>query len=327
MLFRVVLFFCSFPFLLLGQQNYFRAFERMGSSFEITVVAQDSLQAEQWIDMGIQEITRIERLISSWDPSSQTSGINQNAGIRPVKVDAELLQLIVRSLLISKQTSGAFDISYAAVDKVWEFDGRTMAWPPKEILEEATKNMGYQNIDVDVAASTVYLKKKGMKIGFGAIGKGYAADRVKALLQGAGVAAGLINASGDMQAWGTQANGQAWSVGIINPLNKQKVFSWFDLQDRAVVTSGDYERFVILDGERHGHIIDPRTAKPAKGIISATVFAPKAELADALATSIYVLGKENGMFLIDQLPEVEALMIDDQGEMISSKNLTFDTYE
>ena len=187
--------------------------------------------------------------------------------------------------------------------------------------------MGYQNVDVDVAASTVYLKKKGMKIGFGAIGKGYAADRVKALLQGAGVAAGLINASGDMQAWGTQANGQAWSVGIINPLNKQKVFSWFDLKDRAVVTSGDYERFVILDGKRHGHIIDPRTAKPAKGIISATVFAPKAELADALATSIYVLGKENGMFLIDQLPEVEALMIDDQGEMISSKNLTFDTYE
>jgi len=327
MLFRVVLFFCSFPFLLLGQQNYFRAFERMGSSFEITLVAQDSLQAEQLIDMGIQEITRIEQLISSWDPTSQTSRINQNAGVRPVKVDSELLQLIVRSLLISKQTAGAFDISYAAVDKVWKFDGRTMAWPPKEILEEATKNMGYQNIDVDVAASTVYLKKKGMKIGFGAIGKGYAADRVKALLQGAGVAAGLINASGDMQAWGTQANGQAWSVGIINPLNKQKVFSWFDLKDRAVVTSGDYERFVILDGKRHGHIIDPRTAKPAKGIISATVFAPKAELADALATSIYVLGKENGMFLIDQLPEVEALMIDDQGEMISSKNLTFDTYE
>ena len=325
--FRVVLFFCSFPFLLLGQQNYFRAFERMGSSFEITLVAQDSFQAEQWIDMGIQEITRIEQLISSWDPTSQTSRINQNAGVRPVKVDTELLQLIVRSLLISKQTAGAFDISYAAVDKVWEFDGRTMAWPPKEILEEATKNMGYQNVDVDVAASTIYLKKKGMKIGFGAIGKGYAADRVKALLQGAGVAAGLINASGDMQAWGTQANGQAWSVGIINPLNKQKVFSWFDLKDRAVVTSGDYERFVILDGKRHGHIIDPRTAKPAKGIISATVFAPKAELADALATSIYVLGKENGMFLIDQLPEVEALMIDDQGEMISSKNLTFDTYE
>ena len=325
--FRVVLFFCSLPFLLLGQQNYFRAFERMGSSFEITLVAQDSLQAEQWIDMGIQEITRIEQLISSWDPTSQTSRINQNAGIRPVKVDAELLQLILRSLLISKQTSGAFDISYAAVDKVWKFDGRTMAWPPEEILEEATKNMGYQNVDVDVAASTVYLKKKGVKIGFGAIGKGYAADRVKALLQGAGVAAGLINASGDMQAWGTQANGQAWSVGIINPLNKQKVFSWFDLKDRAVVTSGDYERFVILDGKRHGHIIDPRTAKPPKGIISATVFAPKAELADALATSIYVLGKENGMFLIDQLPEVEALMIDDQGEMISSKNLTFDTYE
>lgn len=300
---------------------------RMGSAFEITLVAQDSAQASEWFASGIGEITRIEKLISSWDKASQTSEINRNAGIQPVKVDQELFQLIKRCLIISNKTDGAFDLSYAAADKVWTFDGRTTEWPTKADLDKILGRIGYQKIILDASASTVFLEKKGMKIGFGAIGKGYAADRVKELLLAQGVMSGLINASGDMQAWGVQANGKPWSVGIINPLDKQKVFSWFTLQDRAVVTSGDYERFIKIGGERYGHIVDPRTALPVKGIISATVFAPKAELADALATSVFVLGKENGMFLIDQLPEVEALLIESNGNMIASKNLTLSTHE
>lgn len=324
---RLFLFFGAFSLLAFGQKNFSISFNRMGSTFEITLVAEDSIQAEKWLNEGIQEISRIEALISSWDPKSQTSKINANAGVEPVKVDQELFQLIKRSLIISHQTDGAFDISYAAADKVWTFDGRTSEWPPEGVLEKALEHIGYQKIILDAAASSVFLEQKGMKIGFGAIGKGYAADRVKTILQAQGVSAGLVNASGDMQAWGVQADGKPWAVGIVNPLNKQKVFSWFDLNEKAVVTSGDYERFVTIDGARYGHIVDPRTAMPAKGIISATVFASKAELADALATSIFVLGKENGLFLIDQLPEVEALLIEDDGTVVASKNLTLSSYE
>lgn len=324
---RLLLVFGVFSLFSFGQKNFSTSFDRMGSAFEITLVAEDSIQAEKWLNQGIQEITRIEALISSWDTKSQTSKINANAGIGPVEVNQELFQLIKRSLIISQQTDGAFDISYAAADKVWTFDGRASVWPAEGVLEKALERIGYQKIKLDLATSSVYLEQRGMKIGFGAIGKGYAADRVKAILKAQGVSAGLVNASGDMQAWGVQADGKPWTVGIVNPMDKQKVFSWFDLQEKAVVTSGDYERFITIDGIRYGHIVDPRTAKPAKGIISATVFAPKAELADALATSIFVLGKENGLFLIDQLPEVEALLIEDDGTMVASKNIKLSPYE
>ena len=160
-------------------------------------------------------------------------------------------------------------------------------------------------------------------IGFGAIGKGYAADKTKKLLQEKGVKAGLINASGDLNCWGKQPNGQSWKVGIKNPLNKNKIYSWFDIDDQAVVTSGNYEKFIYFDEKRYSHIINPKTGYPAKGIVSATVFSPKAELADALATSIFVMGASVGIDLINQLKGVECIIIDDNNRIHNSKGIQF----
>ncbi|WP_428742068.1 FAD:protein FMN transferase [Tenacibaculum sp.] len=319
------------PFLLVflvvtgyAQQTYQRTLKLMGSRFDITVVANDSVQGKNNIDIAISEITRIEKLISSWDVNSQTSKINKNAGIKPVVVDAELFELIKRAISISKLTDGAFDISYASMDCIWKFDGSMTKMPSADKISVSVAKVGFQNIILDKSKNTVFLKEKGMKIGFGAIGKGYAADKAKALLISKGVTAGIINASGDMNTWGSQPNSKPWKVAITNPMNKNKVFALFPLVNSAVVTSGNYEKFVNLNGKRYTHIIDPRTGYPSSGIISVTVFAPKAELADALATSIFVMGKDVGLNRVNQLPKVECIIIDEKGNISTSKNITID---
>jgi thiamine biosynthesis lipoprotein len=293
----------------------------MGSRFDITVVAKDPIEANEYIDLAVNEITRIEQLISSWDANSQTSEINRNAGIKPVKVDAELFDLIQRSIGISKLTDGAFDVSYASMDKIWKFDGSMTVMPSADSIKASVEKVGFQNIVLDKKNSTIFLKLKEMKIGFGAIGKGYAADKAKDLLISKGVVSGIINASGDMNTWGKQPDGSEWKVAITNPLDKNKVFALLPITNGAVVTSGNYEKYVTFNNVRYTHIIDPRSGYPATGIISVTVFAPKAELADALATSVFVMGIEVGLNRINQLPKVACIIIDDKGNIITSKNI------
>lgn len=307
-----------------AQQPYKRTLKLMGSRFDITVVANDSLQANKHIDTAVAEISRIEKLISSWDDNSQTSEINRNAGAKPVKIDKELFNLIERAIGISKLTDGAFDISYASMDRIWQFDGSMTVMPSEKEIKSSVEKVGYQNIVLDKKNSTVFLKLEGMKIGFGAIGKGYAADKAKTLLISKGVPSGIINASGDMNTWGKQPNGNDWKVAITNPMDKNKVFALLPITNGAVVTSGNYEKYVKFNGKRYTHIIDPRTGYPSTGIISVTVFAPKAELADALATSVFVMGKEAGLDRINQLPKIECIIIDDKGNITKSKNIEID---
>lgn len=307
-----------------AQEVIQRKFEKMGSSFEITLVHSNPIYAQQLIDESIAEIDRIERLISSWDKNSQTSLVNKMAGIRSQVVSKELFDLILRANTIARLTDGAFDLSYASVDKIWSFNREEITAPSPSVVEASVAKIGFEKIKMDTENQTVFLPEKGMKIGFGAIGKGYAADRVKSLLLEKGVEAGIVNASGDMSAWGTQPDGSPWQVGLVNPLDKNKIFSWFPLLNTAVVTSGDYERYLLMDGKRYGHIINPKTGYPSQGVVSCTVFAPKAELADALATALFVMGSETGIDFIDQLPNVEALMITNDGKIIASKNIDLD---
>ncbi|MEZ4993611.1 MAG: FAD:protein FMN transferase [Saprospiraceae bacterium] len=310
-----------------AQQVYNRTLKLMGSRFDISVVANDEPTANSNIDLAVAEISRIEKLISSWDPNSQTSKINQNAGIQPIKVDPELMDLIGRALVISKLTDGAFDISYASMDRIWKFDGSMKEMPSEEAITQSVARVGYQKIVLDKANNTVYLPEEGMRIGFGAIGKGYAADKAKKLLQDKGVMAGIINASGDMNTWGKQPNGEDWKVAITNPMNKDQAFALVPLTKGAVVTSGDYEKYVTFNGIRYTHIIDPRTGYPAHGVISATVFAPSAELADALATSVFVMGIEVGIERINQLPNIECIIIDDAGNVHTSDHININQHE
>ena len=304
-----------------SQEKYKRTVLLMGNRFDISVIANNETDGDAYIDLAIEEIKRIEQLISSWYQHSQTSLININAGVKPVKVDQELIHLIERSIAISKLTDGAFDISYASMDKVWKFDGSMEIMPTDEVIVNSVKKVGFENIILDKNSSTVFLRLEGMKIGFGGIGKGYAADKAKELLQNSGVKGGIINASGDMNTWGKQLGGSDWKVGIKNPLNKNKVFALMPISNSAVVTSGNYEKYVEFDGKRYSHIINPKTGYPSSGIVSVSVFALKAELADALATSIFVMGIDVGLDFINQLKGVDCIIVDDKGKVHVSKRI------
>ena len=293
----------------------------MGSDFEITIVDNDQANAENMINIAIEEISRIEKLISSWDKNSQTSLINLNAGVKPVKIDLELFELISRSIKVSNISQGAFDISYASMDKVWYFDRKMTEFPSIEKIKKSVSKIGYKNIVLNKEDTTVFLKSKGMKIGFGAIGKGYAADRAKEILIKNNVKSGIINASGDLTAWGIKPSGKDWMVAIVNPINKDKVFSWLTIKNKSIVTSGNYEKFINLDGKKYSHIIDPRTGYPTEGILSVTIITDKAELADALATSVFVLGVDIGLNMINQLNGVDCIIIDDNNKIIKSRNI------
>ena len=292
----------------------------MGTRFEITLVSTQEA-ANQYLNAAQGEIERIERLISSWDANSQTAEINRQAGIKPVKVAKELYDLIARSIEISKITQGAFDISYAALDPVWFFDGRMKAVPSESERLKSVQNIGFKDLVLNAKEQTVYLPKKGMKIGFGAIGKGYAADATKKLMKSLGVSSGIINASGDLTSWGKKPDGTDWQVGISNPENPAKVFSWFPVRDAAVATSGNYEKYVTLEGKQYSHIMDPRTGIPVSGIKSVTVFAPKAELADAFATAVFIMGIDSGIDTISQLPGMSCIIVDAENNIHHSPNI------
>lgn len=293
----------------------------MGSRFEITAVSSDQDKAQKAIQAGIQEIQRIEKLISSWDANSQTSAIIASAGIQPVQVDQELFNLIRRSLKISRLTHGAFDISYASMDKIWKFDGSMTEMPDSAAVAASVSRINFNNIILDAENRSVFLKEKGMKIGFGAIGKGYAANKALAILSKMGLDGALVNASGDLISWGKDVGGKEWRIGISNPKNKEQIYAWLTIGETAVVTSGNYEKFVEFNGERYAHIIDPRTGYPVKGLSSVTIICPDAELADALATSVFVLGKEKGLELVNQLNGIECILVSDDQKLISSEHL------
>jgi|TARA_B110000977_G_scaffold199629_1_gene287570 thiamine biosynthesis lipoprotein len=302
------------------EQIVTRTTKLMGTRFEITLVSTQE-EATQHLDAAQNEIERIERLISSWNPNSETSAINRNAGVRPVKVSQELFNLIDRCIQISKITQGAFDISYAALDPIWVFDGSMKTLPSKEQLKTSVGKINFKEILLDATENTVFLSEKGMKIGFGAVGKGYAADATKKYLQSLGIVGGIVNASGDLTTWGVKPDGEDWQVGISNPENPSKVFSWFPVVDAAVATSGNYEKYVTLEGKRYSHIIDPRSGMSVSGIKSVTVFAPKGELADAFATAVFIMGIDIGINTISQLPGMSCIIVDAANKIHYSPNI------
>ena len=298
-----------------------RVLKLMGSRFELTAVAEDIKLADDGIEEGINEIKRIENLISSWDEHSQTSKVNRNAGVQPVKVDKELYDLISRSLRISALTNGAFDISFASVGKLWKFDGSMQEPPTPQTIATSIKKINYKNIILNPEDTTVFLKEKGMKIGFGGIGKGYAAEQAKNVMIAYGINSGVVSAAGDLTTWGKSENGTVWDVAISKPDKSRQILAWLKADETSVVTSGNYEKFFIHEGKRYSHIIDPRTGYPTTGVKSATIVCTNAELGDALATTMFVMGENEGLSLINQLKDIECLIITDDDRLVSSNNL------
>ncbi|WP_158963292.1 FAD:protein FMN transferase [Myroides fluvii] len=298
-----------------------RSFFLMGCHFDLTLVADEVSVADRLMEGAIAEMKRIEYLLSEWIPTTPVSIVNANAGLQPVSVPDELLQLTTRALNFSKLTDGAFDITLAGLNQIWIYDGTMSRVPSPAKLKEAIRYVGYQQVQLDCEKQTLFLRQKKMKIGFGSIGKAYAADCAKALLLAQGVEAGIVNASGDMAVWGVQPDGKPWTVGIVNPLNKEKVFATIPIQDGAVVTSGTYEKYALINNKKYSHIIDPRTGIPTTEIASVTVFAPKAEMANGISTSIAVMGIQTGLHFVNQIPAVRCVIVDHAGNVFTSNNI------
>lgn len=294
----------------------------MGNQFTFSVVHESESIAQKIIDFGIAEVRRIEDLLSTFKEGSATNRINASAGISPVEIDEETLQLIERSLKISALTQGAFDITYGSIDKsLWNFDQNMKELPDPEVARKAVKRINYRNVVVDRIQRTVFLKVEGMRIGFGGIGKGYAADKAKEVMKKAGAESGIVNASGDLTVWGQQPDGQYWTIGIADPNQANTSFAKMKLTYVSVATSGTYEKYAIIDGKRYSHTIDPKTGYPVHGIKSVTVICPKAELADAMATPIMVMGKRAGLDLINQINGIECIIVDDHDKIYTSNRI------
>jgi thiamine biosynthesis lipoprotein len=307
----------------MGPSTVFRQeMKLMGNRFEISAVAADEAWAMERIDAAVEEIRRIERLLTTFDEGSETNRINRNAGIAPVEVSEETFALIERSIRISAVTQGAFDISYGSVDKrLWNFDQQMRQLPDKELARKMVRLINYRNILLDRTSTTVFLKEKGMRIGFGGIGKGYAAERAKRVMQESGVDSGIVNASGDLTAWGLQPDGRPWTIGIVRPDIKREIFSYLDITNMALATSGNYEKYVMIGGKRYSHTIDPRTGLPVRGIKSVTIITPNAEIADAMATPVMIMGVRAGLYMINQMKDIEAVIIDDNDKIYTSDHI------
>jgi thiamine biosynthesis lipoprotein len=307
---------------LVAPSLYRKVLKLMGNRFEISVVSRNEISASAHIDEAVNEIQRIEKLLTTFSESSQTNLINRNAGIRPVKVDLEVLELIARSKKISELTQGAFDISYGSVDKrFWNFDQHMDSLPDPVEAKKQVRLINYKNIELDEAGRTVFLKEKGMRIGFGGIGKGYAADRAKAVLLQKGVESGIVNAAGDLTAWGNQPNGQPWTIGIADPNAIREAFSYLEVSNLSIATSGNYEKYVMIAGKKYSHTINPKTGMPVNGIKSVTILSPSAEFSDAMATPVMVMGTKVGLNMINQVKGVGCIIVDDDDIVHTSKNI------
>jgi FAD:protein FMN transferase len=285
----------------------------MGTRFEFSVVGNDPLWADDRIHDAINEVNRVEKLISAFNEESSVNEINRNAGIKPVKTNAEIFRLINRSLQISELTYGSFDITYYTVDK----DENTADAARKLSKSE----VNYQNIVLDEKAQTVFLADKNMRIGFGSNSKGYAADRAKYVLQLNGVSSGVINAGGDLITWGLQPDNEPWTVAAADPEQINQPFANVAIGNMAIATSVNTVKYTAAISKKTISPINHKAGFPVSGIKSVSILSTTAELADSLSATIMLIGINAGLYLINQLNQIACVIIDDHDRVYTSKNI------
>lgn len=295
----------------------------MGSSFELGLCSTDSDQASKLLNQGIEEISRLESLLSEFRSNSIISQINTKAGVNPVRANDEVFSLIQRCSDLSSLTEGAFDISIGPLKDLYQFKNKEFSMPSETSINRKLDMVGFRNINLDSAKNSIELKRKGMKISLAAIGKGYAAERVKALWMAQGVESGYINASGDLCAFGLNEKGEPWRIGIVNPLKPNEQLFYLEIKDASIATSGDYEQHFYYENKRYSHSLNPKTGLPISGISSVSVLSPSAELSDGLATAIYSMGEIKGMDFVNSLPHTHAIIINDQNEISFSHHIEY----
>ncbi len=312
------------------EEKYKESRTLMDTFCTITVAADSREKAKEAIDAGFSEIKKLDTLLNYFSDESEISAINRAAGIRPVRVSDETLEIIKKTVEISEATGGAFDPTIAPVIKHWKFskDPSGYSIPSGKVIEEALQLVDYKKIRIDTKASEIYLEEKGMELDLGGIAKGYAADRAVNAIRAKGVKAALVAVAGDIRGYCLDPDKKGWKVGIQDPRPEREsdrpwedIFATLYLKESAISTSGDYQRFFLKNGQRYHHILDPETGFPAKsGLISVTVIAPEGYLADSLSTAIFVLGPEQGMRVLDSLG-IDGILVGADKKIRSTKNI------
>ncbi len=307
---------CTTPRLKIFEKSRFQ----MGTIVELTVVSSSEEKAEEAMAAGFAEIKRLEQLMSVYQETSEFSKINQMAGIQEVSVSPEVYDLIQKGLEAGRLTEGGFNLAIGPAVKLWGVT-ESQHVPAPEELNQIRPLVNLDKVILNPQNHSVFLKDKGMKLDSGGIGKGDAADRVEKVLNQHGIEAGIVAMAGDVKAFGAKPDGHPWRVGIKHPRQPGRVLATIDLANQAISTSGDYERFFIKDGIRYHHLLDPRTLQPARGCQSVSIIAPEGTMSDALSTGIFIMGPEKGMALIEKLPQIAGVIVDQNGKILISSNL------
>lgn len=292
----------------------------MGTLVTITATAQTEAIAQAAMTAAFQEIRRLEELLSTWIPTSELSRVNQAAGRQPVKVGHETMMLLTRSQEVARLTEGNFNVAIGPAVDAWGFYGRSRI-PEASELAALLALVDLEQVRLDPLAGTVYLARPRMRIDVGGIGKGFAADLAAEAMKRAGALGGIVALSGDMRTFGRAPDNTRFIFGIKHPRKEGAVLARVELQDEAISTAGDYERSFDRNGVRYHHILDPRTLQPAHGCQSVTVVAREGVLADGLDTGIFVMGPQRGMELAEKLAGVEAVIVDQEGNLLVSSGL------
>ncbi|RKY03185.1 FAD:protein FMN transferase [Candidatus Poribacteria bacterium] len=295
--------------------------ELMGTWINVTVYSESASQARRAIDRAFEEMERVDRLMSTYKEDSEVSRLNRDGFLKNPSPDLRFV--IERSLYYSKISNGAFDITVQPILKLYSHTFKDLGRPPtEEEIEEAMKLVGYENVVLD--GNEIRFRRKGVMITLGGIAKGYAIDKAIEAIRECGIRSALVNAGGDVRAIGLKPGGEKWRIALQNPRNEEEYITVMFISDKAVATSGDYERYFDPNKKYH-HIINPKTGRSAVELISVTVIADKAIDADALATSAFVLGPEEGLKLIERIKGAEGLLITRDRRIIRSSG--FDRYE
>lgn len=297
-----------------------RAQMHMGTLVSITAVARDKATAHIAIEAGFHEVKRLEQLVSTWIGTSELSQVNAAAGREPVVVGQDTLELVLRSLEMAALTEGGFNIAIGPAVEAWSVTEHQRI-PDRDELHALKPLVDWSAIQVNRQARTIFLPKPGMRIDVGGIGKGYAADRAVEVMKRAGAQGGVVALSGDIKTFGDLPGMNGFPVGIRHPRQEGALVATIDLKNEAISTAGDYERYFERDGVRYHHLLDPASLEPARKCQSVTVIATEGTVADGLDTGIFVLGPERGMELVERLPGVEAVIVDDQGRVAASSGL------
>ena len=293
---------------------------QMGTLVTITSVAPDRQRAQDAASAGFQEIHRLEELISTWIATSELSRANAAAGRAAVSLSRDTMKVLEASLQMARMTEGGFNILVGPAVEAWSVLDRPTI-PSDAVLQAVRPLTDLRELHLDVAEGTVYLAKPGMRVDVGGIGKGFAADMAVAAMQKAGATAGVVALSGDIRTFGGLPGGVKFPFGIRHPRHEEAVLAFIDLQDEAISTAGDYERYFERDGVRYHHILDPITLQPARDCQSVTIVARDGMTADGLDTGIFVMGRERGLALVERLPGVGAVIVDRDGKVWVSSYL------